>query len=212
VYGVRNIVYDPPKRTDKAERNAELIHKHIERRILSLMPSSVLEVGSGQGKLGGRLSAQGIRYVGLEPVASEISAAGKQFPGLKFMRASCDDDPDALHLGKFDVVTSNDVVEHLYEPRVLVQFSKAHLNRGGRIVCGTPNYGDYLRNLMLSASNRWDAHHTSLWDGGHIKFFSQRTLGMLWAEAGFSDFQWGFLNYSYMPGVSWYLYCSATLA
>jgi SAM-dependent methyltransferase len=209
---MRNVVYDPPEKTGKAGRNAALIHSCIEQTILSLRPSSVLEVGSGRGELGRRLSSQGLRYVGVEPVASEMDTARQRLPGLQFVSGSCYDDPATLRLGKFDLVTSNDVIEHLYEPRVLVRFSKAHLNPGGRIVCGTPDYGNYLRNLLLSASNRWDVHHTSLWDGGHIKFFSQRTLGRLWAEAGFVDFQWGFLNYRFCRGFSWYLFCSATLS
>jgi hypothetical protein len=35
------------------------------------------------------------------------------------------------------------------------------------IVCGTPHYGSYLRNLLLSLANRWDHHHGPLWDGIH---------------------------------------------
>ena len=205
------VVYDPPKRTGKAERNAEAIHRHIERLVLNQKPSSVLEIGSGQGELGSRLAAKGIRYAGLEPVASELSVAEERFPELRFVRASCYDDPLPLNLGKFDLATSNDVIEHLYEPRVLVQFARAHLNPGGKIVCGTPDYGNYFRNLMLSVTNRWDAHHTTLWDGGHIKFFSRRTLGQLLAGGGFGNVEWHSLAYDYLPGVSWYLSCSATL-
>lgn len=32
-----------------------------------------------------------------------------------------------------------------------------------------------------------DAHFTALWDHGHIKFWSIRTLGELLREAGFVD-------------------------
>lgn len=32
-----------------------------------------------------------------------------------------------------------------------------------------------------------DSHFTALWDHGHIKFWSMRTLGKLLQEAGFVD-------------------------
>lgn len=48
----------------------------------------------------------------------------------------------------------------------------------------TPYHG-YLKNLVLTTLNKWDAHHMPLWHGGHIKFWSRRTLAMLLAENGF---------------------------
>ncbi len=36
-----------------------------------------------------------------------------------------------------------------------------------------------------SASGKLDRHFTALWDGGHIKFWSRRTLSALLQEAGF---------------------------
>jgi hypothetical protein len=37
-----------------------------------------------------------------------------------------------------------------------------------------------------------DRHHTVLWDGGHIKFFSVKTLSQLLNEEGFNDIQFKF--------------------
>lgn len=48
----------------------------------------------------------------------------------------------------------------------------------------TPYHG-YLKNLALSAFNKWDKHHTPLWHGGHIKFWSRRTLTSLIEANGF---------------------------
>jgi len=39
--------------------------------------------------------------------------------------------------------------------------------------------------LALALSGRLDAHFTVLWDGGHIKFFSRRTLEQMLREQGF---------------------------
>jgi SAM-dependent methyltransferase len=170
-----------------------------------------LEVGAGQGKLGAAFVEHGIDYVGIEPVEYEVEQARRKYPALRILQASCYDDPDELRFRKFDLVYSNDIIEHLYEPRKMASFSRAHLNPGGMIVCGTPHYGNYLRNLLLSLTNRWDHHHNPLWDGGHIKFFSKTTLHRLWSEAGFGDFQWGEIRSPRMPLMSMYLYCTARL-
>jgi len=39
----------------------------------------------------------------------------------------------------------------------------------------------------MALSGKTDAHFTALWDHGHIKFWSVRTLGELLGEVGFSD-------------------------
>ena len=51
-------------------------------------------------------------------------------------------------------------------------------------IISTPYHG-YLKNLMLALSGRLDAHFTALWDGGHIKFWSERTMRILLEGAGF---------------------------
>jgi hypothetical protein len=39
----------------------------------------------------------------------------------------------------------------------------------------------------LALTGRMDAHFTALWDHGHIKFWSMKTLSALLFEAGFKD-------------------------
>lgn len=205
------VVYESPKLISNAEKNAEIIHGRMLSAVLACRPSSLLEIGAGQGKLGAAFAAHGIEYVGIEPVQDEIELGRQRYPELKLIQASCYDDPQELKSKKFDLVYSNDIIEHLYEPRKLASFSRAHLKRGGFIVCGTPHYGSYFRNLLLSLANRWDQHHDPLWDGGHIKFFSKTTLHQLWAQADFTDFHWGEIRSPRMPLIPMYLYCRARL-
>ena len=39
----------------------------------------------------------------------------------------------------------------------------------------------------MALSGKMDAHFTALWDHGHIKFWSIKTLSALLREAGFVD-------------------------
>jgi 2-polyprenyl-6-hydroxyphenyl methylase/3-demethylubiquinone-9 3-methyltransferase len=50
---------------------------------------------------------------------------------------------------------------------------------------------------VLAISGKMDSHFTALWDGGHVKFFSIRTLSELLKEAGNPDVQ--FLRLGRIP-------------
>lgn len=52
------------------------------------------------------------------------------------------------------------------------------------MIISTPYHG-YLKNLALAATGKLDNHFTVLWDGGHIKFWSVKTLSKLLEEYGF---------------------------
>ena len=57
---------------------------------------------------------------------------------------------------------------------------------GGTAILSTPYHG-YWKNLALALSGQMDRHFTALWDHGHIKFWSMRTLTILLEAAGFHD-------------------------
>ena len=73
---------------------------------------------------------------------------------------------------------------HLVRPGDLLRFAKRLLRAGGYLIISTPYHG-YLKNLVLALTNKWDAHLSPFWDGGHIKFWSRRTLSQLLNDAGF---------------------------
>lgn len=79
---------------------------------------------------------------------------------------------------------STEVVEHCYAPRLWASAAFTALRPGGLLIGSTP-YHDYLKNLALATTGKLDAHFTTLWEGGHIKFWSRRTLSSLLVEAGF---------------------------
>ena len=71
-----------------------------------------------------------------------------------------------------------EVVEHLYAPRIFVQNAYDALRPGGLLVVTTPYWG-YLKNVALAVTNRTDAVLSALWDGGHIKHWSRKTMTTL---------------------------------
>jgi 2-polyprenyl-6-hydroxyphenyl methylase/3-demethylubiquinone-9 3-methyltransferase len=95
--------------------------------------------------------------------------------------------PDDLAPSSFDAAISTETIEHLLRPRCLVRNAFTLLKPGGKFLVSTPYHG-YAKNVVLSLSGRLDAHFTALWDGGHVKFWSRKTLCALLAEAGFEEF------------------------
>jgi len=148
--------------------------------------NSICDLGCGNGYLSGLLARRGYRVVGVDASESGIEIARRAHGERgEFVCAPIDSTlPAALGRARFDAVVSGDVIEHLYRPADLVECANELLRPGGWLVLSTPYHG-YLKNLALSVVDGWDIHHTVGWDGGHIKFFSVRTLSSLVVGGGF---------------------------
>ena len=145
----------------------------------------ILDVGCGNGVIACRLLADGFDIYGIDASVSGVSIANGRYPGRFFVQdISSEQLQNALSEFQFDVVISTEVIEHLYAPRSYMKLIKNILPRGGVVIISTPYHG-YLKNLVMALTNRLDGHFTVLWDGGHIKFWSRRTLTMLLNEFGF---------------------------
>jgi SAM-dependent methyltransferase len=149
----------------------------------------VLDVGCGNGFTCGEFLKRGCRVVGVDLSLSGIEVARKTYPGARFEVLAADDKL-LINLGEppFDLVVSTEVIEHLYSPREYTRGCFQALKPGGRFICTTPYHG-YLKNLVLSLWGHWDRHADPLWDGGHIKLWSRRTLTTLLTETGFRNMQ-----------------------
>ena len=150
--------------------------------------TSICDLGCGNGHISGRLARLGYQVTGVDASPSGIAIGRRAYPEVGFVEALIDRE---LSLGPFDLVVSSDVIEHMYRPSDLVEAAHSLLKPGGQILLGTPYHG-YLKNLVLAATGKMDAHFSVLHDGGHIKFFSVRTLSQLVSDHGFEDLHFTF--------------------
>jgi 2-polyprenyl-6-hydroxyphenyl methylase/3-demethylubiquinone-9 3-methyltransferase len=144
----------------------------------------IMDLGCGNGSMAAWLHNKGWDITGVDPSKQGIEQAKKAWPQLKFYMGSCYDDLAQKH-GKFPAVISLEVVEHVYAPREYARCLFNLLEPGGRAIISTPYHG-YFKNLALAVTGKMDSHFTALWDHGHIKFWSIKTLAVLLREAGFS--------------------------
>lgn len=145
----------------------------------------VFDLGCGNGSVANVLTRRGWDVTGVDPSTEGIAQANARYPELNLVQGSAYDDL-AGQYGSFPFVISLEVVEHVYFPRRYIATLFSLLESGGTAIISAPYHG-YWKNLALAVSGRMDAHFTTLWDHGHIKFWSIDTLGQLLSEAGFSD-------------------------
>lgn len=152
----------------------------------------ILDLGCGDGSFAAALAEKGFDVTGVDVSAEAIREAKRVYPHLKLFEATAYDDL-AGRFGQFPVVTSLDVVEHVYFPSKLAACVYSLLQDGGTAIISTPYHG-YLKNLALAATGKMDSHFTALTEHGHIKFWSCRTLRMLLLEAGFQSVEFRYVG------------------
>ena len=145
----------------------------------------IFDLGCGNGSVAQALTLLGHEVVGVDPSEMGIQQARTHYPNLRLELGSAYDDLAAKY-GTFPCVISLEVVEHVYSPRLYAATLFSLVEKGGVAIISTPYHG-YWKNLVMALFGRMDHHFTVLWDHGHIKFWSFKTLKTLLEEAGFRD-------------------------
>ena len=179
----------PAERAGNGESGEKLTRVFVELVKKLDGVRSICDLGCGNGHITGRLAALGYQVTGVDASASGIQIARRTYPEVEFVEAFIN--RDLKTPGSFDLVISSDVIEHLYRPSDLLEAANSLLKPRGQLLLGTPYHG-YLKNLVLAATGKMDAHFSALHDGGHIKFFSVRTLSTLMTSHGFTDLSFTF--------------------
>jgi 2-polyprenyl-6-hydroxyphenyl methylase/3-demethylubiquinone-9 3-methyltransferase len=180
--------------TEYAYTSARPNHSHpyllqaVGPFLRSLPPGSrVLDFGCGNGSLLAGFTDCGFELHGVDASKSGILQARLHHRAIAFHLADVTAPlPPDLVQASFDAIVCTEVIEHVFEPRKLVRNAFTLLKPGGQLLITMPYHG-YLKNLALAVTGRMDAHFTALWDHGHIKFFSRRTLSALLEEANFQQ-------------------------
>jgi SAM-dependent methyltransferase len=163
---------------------------YLQAALLSMLNKNtnrcILDLGCGNGHLVNYLNKQGHNAYGTDASENGIAIAKKEYPDRFFVQdLSTDKLPAELQNLPFDTIISTEVIEHLYNPDGFIDFCKNALQPNGEIIISTPYHG-YWKNLALAIFDKWDSHHSPTWLGGHIKFWSRRTLSKLLIDNGFS--------------------------
>jgi 2-polyprenyl-3-methyl-5-hydroxy-6-metoxy-1,4-benzoquinol methylase len=181
-----NIVDDYGWSSDQGPQSCGYIAPRILELLKQLNVKRVLDLGAGNGALCAQIGLQGYEVAGVEYDKAGFELARTSHPAISFYNFGVQDNPAELLSQEqaFDAVVSTEVIEHLFSPHLLPIYARGVLKQGGYLIVTTPYHG-YLKNLALTIFGKWDHHHTVLWHGGHIKFWSRATLTQLLTENGF---------------------------
>lgn len=171
----------------------------IDRAIAAVGPGRrLLDLGCGDGVLGQALRDRFEEVVGADISESALEAAARR--GLITQRINADSPPFPFPDSTFDAITCLDLIEHVFEPRVLVTEIARILAPGGVLYLATPNMRYLLRikELALGRFPKTSGDTEYAWDGGHLHYFTPQDLRELLAERGLRTVsEWGIVS----PGV-----------
>lgn len=153
---------------------------------------TILDLGCGNGAIDLALLEDGYDIYGIDSSKSGIEIANKEYEKLNkndktkhFFYQDFDEQiREEICERSYDTVISSQVIEHVYSPNSFIKTCASFLPVEGTLIITTPYHG-YLKNLMLALTGKFDKHFTALWEGGHIKFWSKKTLEKLLTDNGF---------------------------
>jgi SAM-dependent methyltransferase len=138
-------------------------------------PGELLDLGCWVGYLLSEAEACGWRATGVEP-SEFASRFARQRLGLRVITG--DLISVALPAAAFDVVTMNDVIEHLISPGDALSRIRALLRPGGLVGLLLPDAGSALARAMRG--RWWSVIPT------HVQYFTRNSIRVLLERHGFS--------------------------
>ncbi|NUZ05163.1 class I SAM-dependent methyltransferase [Piscinibacter koreensis] len=149
-----------------------------------LMPAGVrvLDVGCGTGSV--TLIAN--RGKNNSVAAVEPDAERAAIANARGIETTCGflDRAYFAERGRFDVIMSSDVLEHLPDPAAMLTLMREGLVEGGRILISVPNVAHWSVRFSLLLGN-FDYAPVGILDATHLRWFTARTIRELVERAGF---------------------------
>jgi len=145
---------------------------------------TLLDIGAGVGILLDEARTMGYRIRGVEPSRASVAAAKKYF-GIQLINTEfCNVVPSKTFkkirgdIKNIDIIVINHVLEHMDNPKKIIELCATTLRDAGVLVIGVPNFDSFMRVLKRG---RWQ----SLIPEQHRWQFSLRTLDQLVVSYGF---------------------------
>jgi 2-polyprenyl-3-methyl-5-hydroxy-6-metoxy-1,4-benzoquinol methylase len=147
-------------------------------------PERLIDIGCGEGLFGAAVKARfpTCETWGVELVAEAAEKAATR--NDRIIRAAVDG-PAELPSSYFDVVTMNDVLEHITWPEPVLATVKRILRPGGTLVLSLPNVRYFLNVRDLVFKNDWEYRDFGVLDRTHFRFYTTKSAVRLLQENGF---------------------------
>lgn len=152
----------------RVEKILEICKKHKVNK------NAIMDVGAGFGTFGEEMKKTGFfnKVIAIEPTPNLAETCRKR--NLETVEEVI----EKVKLNeKVDVITSFEVVEHLFSPKEYIIGCKQNLSENGLIIITCPNIKGFDVNTLKELSNTIDHEH--------INYFNLNSLGELLTSCGF---------------------------
>jgi len=137
----------------------------------------LLEVGSGEGDFLVSAIERGFKVTGVEYSEHACAVASKKVAPRCPPEIICGEITDVSGMGVYDVCVLSDVIEHVRNPRHLLERVHELLCPGGTIFIATPSLDSWSARLL---KNRWMEFKPE-----HLFYFDSSTLQTLLLDCGY---------------------------
>lgn len=164
------------------------IYKGLRRDVTVRLVSGgerLLDVGCGDGTFAALVKNKYQEVYGVDISAEAIRRAeGK---GIKVFQVNLNSEPLPFAPDYFDTVTCLDVIEHVFDPRVLIKEIQRVLKPEGEGFITFPNirFLRFLQSIIFAGRFPKTSGDSSLYDGGHLHYFTSKDIEFLLEKAGF---------------------------
>jgi methionine biosynthesis protein MetW len=157
--------------------------------------TTLLDLGCSDGVLAEQLSHRFTETHGLD--ISETALAMARTRGVQTHQVNVDQEPIPFADGYFSAITCLDLVEHVFEPRVLVAEIARVLAPGGSLYIAFPNmrYILHIKQLFAGRFPKTSGDTAYSYDGGHLHYYTPRDVRDLLASNGLTTTsEWGIVS------------------
>ncbi len=146
-------------------------------------PGRLLDVGAGICVFGAVAATRGWEVWALEPFEEPVKWARELFPWANMHILPGKLDGIVLPEGSFDVITLNEVLEHVHNPSVTLARVHSLLRADGYVVITVPDALSIHARLNGREWRHWDPPY-------HLYGFSRHSLTVLLDKTGFQPLLW----------------------
>jgi 2-polyprenyl-3-methyl-5-hydroxy-6-metoxy-1,4-benzoquinol methylase len=149
----------------------------------------VLELGTGPGTVTRILHSKGCKVTGVEMDLETLATCAPFCE--RTLQANLEDPNWAVSLAgdSFDAIICADVLEHLRDPRPLLNQLHSFLKPGGSVLMSLPN-ASHLTIVASLLGGRFPYQKNGLLDNTHLKFYGREDLESLLRECGLLWLHW----------------------
>ncbi|MEW6125711.1 MAG: bifunctional glycosyltransferase/class I SAM-dependent methyltransferase [Acidobacteriota bacterium] len=155
-------------------------HAQIIKWVEQTRPAEVLEIGTATGYLSAEMTKLGCRVTGIEQDAQMAELAAEHCDNLLVGDVETMDFSD---LESYDAIIFGDVLEHLRDPRAVLEKLSGKLKPGGKILMSLPNIANIWVRLNLLFGH-FNYRSVGILNESHLRFFTWKTAKQLVADSG----------------------------